>query len=518
MRRDKTYSVSAIMQDFKNTYEKLKKEIFSLYKNGKIEESLNFTVVASTFAWRYHFGYWYDDDLEMLIKKIGSHLLEKTINIHENIQLDSNSILFFTTFLTNLGGHTEAMKLWIDCLSDSFENVYVVSTEVYSKTSIEFSEADINKKVKYIRLLGKKYSDKIKKLANFLVKVKPNYVVLFIDPNDVVSLSALSYLKSKLDFKVIFFNHSDHTFWLGKNLIDVLVEFRAYSAVVSRVLRKFQGSITIIPLSTKIHMLEEDEPEDVLRSLNLPQNYRTISMSIGSSWKFVSDDQWDYFRTIKNILSIEKNHIHILVTTKSTYIKNKFSQFPKTLKDRFKIVYNVSNPLPYYKISDFIIESFPMTGGTVRLEAMALAKPIIFIRNNKSALISFEEVIPPSYRYIASNEEDIVKYVDLFIKNKEERKRVGESLKNHFEKKFSPSKICIKIRNIFKDDTILPNLQYENIDLMESDEYLFSYDIKCKGLLNPYLILLRIYLDKKHFSIIDYFRIFKNLNIKERLT
>ena len=516
--REIVKNIYFIMKDLRLKYEKLKKEAFSLYKKGKLEESLNYIVTASTFAWWYHFGYWSDGELEELIKKIGSNLLERELSIYGNITPNENNVLFLTTYLTNSGGHTEAIKLWISCLSGSFENIYIISTEVYNKTSLNFFEYDIYEKTQYIKLTGRKYIDRIKDLARIIVQVKPAYVFLFIDPNDVVSLVALSYLKPKLDSKIIFFNHSDHTFWLGKDIIDILVEFRSYSIIVSRLLRKFQGNITVVPLSTKIHATNNNDSKianEALKSLNLTNNYKTISLSIGASWKFVSDGEWDYFKAIENILKNTDNHVHILITMKDKYIENRLCEFPEKLKNRFKVLYNISNPLPYYKVADFIIESFPVIGGTVRLEAMALCKPIIFIKNKRSAIFSVTDVIPKNYSYVACSEEKVIEYATLFIKSEEERKKAGKLLKEYFDENFTPEKICEEIRNVLKDKNIQSNSEYKNLEILDSNEYLLSYDIRYRGLINPYLILLKIYLNKKNRSILDYLRASKNLSIKD---
>ncbi len=509
--------IKSIMDQLKDVYEELKNEAFKFYKKGDLEESLRRIVAVSTFAWWYHFGYWCDDELEELIKNISLDLLEKELSVHEDLKTDKKSALFLTTFLTNTGGHTEAMKLWMNCVMDNVDNIYLVSTEVYSKTLLNISDYGMNyKKIKYMRLTQKNFTEKIYYLTNMLFNTKPRYIFLFIDPNDIVSIAATNFFKTKADTKVIFFNHSDHTFWLGKNVIDILVEFRTYSVGISRIFRKFKDHIVVVPLSAKIHDDSEGEisHDNILDSLNLPQNCKTISLSIGSPWKFVDDGYWDYFKTIERILYKAKNHVHLLITKKDKYIESKFSRIPEEIKDRFRIIYNVSNPLPYYKIADFIIESFPVIGGTVRLEAMALGRPMIFIRNKRSGLFSVTDVIPPSYKYVAYNEKDIIEYVNIFLQDEGERKKAGEILRKHFYENYTSDRICVRIKDILNGEAKndMPSLE-ENLIIIDTDEYLCSYDIKYRGVINPYLLLLRIYLNSKSVSPTKYFKILRRLNI-----
>lgn len=510
-------SVSAIVNKFTNIYENIKRDAFQLYKKNRMEECLETILVLSTFAWWYHFGYWYDEELEEIIEDIGFRLLKDKVSIAESLKSDMNSVLFLTTHLTDSGGHTEAMKFWINCLSDIFKNIYLVSTEAYCKTFKNISDIGVNEKVEYIKLTENKYTDKILKLANILIQVKPSYIFLFVDPNDIVSLAALGYLKTKMNTRIIFFNHSDHTFWIGKRFIDILVEFRSYSIGISRVFRGFEGKIVVVPLTTQIHNNIMNTNVKLTLPLKLDKDHNTVSLSIGAPWKFVSDGYWDYFKVVKNILRNAENHIHILITKKDKYIERNFSEFPRELKNRFKIMYDVSNPLPYYKVSDFIIESFPVIGGTVRLEAMALGKPVIFIKNNKSGLFSVTDVIPPSYRYIASNNKEVIQHAEVLLKNREEREKAGKLLKRYFDENFAPEKVCMIIKSLLngKNEIYFRNQDKLSFNIYEDNKYLFYHDFTYKGFINPYLILLKVYLDKRRMSISSYLSALKKLSFND---
>lgn len=514
--------VSSTMRKFQSMYEGLKSEAFSFYKKGKLEESLTTIVAASTFAWWYHIGYWSDEELEELLGDLSIDLVDGLLNKTDDFKTLQHNVFFITTLLTNYGGHTESLKLWIDCMVGVFENIYLVSTEVLNKTSGEFREFGINNKVEYIKLSHRRYTDKIQALASLLIQKRPSYVILFIDPNDVVALAALGHLKTKINFKIIFFNHSDHTFWLGKKIIDVLVEFRSFSFGVSWAFRNFRGGTSLIPLTTTIHKSKNDENySEILKSLNLSDNIKTISLTIGAPWKFVNDNVWDYFKVIEKILSLTNDHLHILITRKDkfqNYIENRFSLLPKECRKRFVILYDVSNPLPYYKIADFVIESFPIIGGTVRLEAMALGKPVIFIENHICPLLSATDAIPNFYKYVARSGEEVVRYAGLFLNNIEERKHAGRLLKEYFDRNFDPEIVCMKVKSLI-------NSGHNNIKFGQETHvhhfcdyyYLLNCDITFRGLINPYLILGKILLDHRHISAVQYLHIFRKLSLNDIL-
>ena len=83
--------------------------------------------------------------------------------------------------------------------------------------------------------------ERIKELIRLLTQESPDFLILYIHPNDVVVVPALCALPSKPP--TIFFNHADHVFWLGRNIIDYLIEWREEGAKYSKKFRKIlQGA------------------------------------------------------------------------------------------------------------------------------------------------------------------------------------------------------------------------------------------------------------------------------------
>ncbi|RKX56977.1 MAG: hypothetical protein DRP29_08975 [Thermodesulfobacteriota bacterium] len=495
----------------RDIYEDLKINIFNTFHSGKLEETLKLAIISSTFAWSYHFDVWYDDEIEELLKNIGKKILSTIYFKKNNIKLNSNSILFITTYFTDTGGHTETLKIWIQHLSEEFQKIYIVSTEIFNKTT-EFESVNFLKKFATLWILSeeKSYFNKIHKLIEIICKVSPKYIVLFIDPNDAVTLSTLSALKEFLEFKIIFFNHADHVFWLGKNITDILVEFRSYSLNISKKFRNFSKKQIVIPLTTNINQRKIKNK----KLFYLKEQAKSISISIGSPYKFVSDGFWDYFKVIEKILIKHPDHIHILITKPTYYIKKVLKSFSPEIRSRVKLIPGTSDPLPYYKIADFLIESFPVIGGTVRVEAIALGLPIIFIKNNFSGLFSITDAIPENYPYIAESNEDVLEYANLFITNKQLRFDLSKFLTKYFEENLSLKYISNYIKSLFKDGENTFSVKVKKFSIKESIDYLVKFDFLNKNY-SPYLFLLRTALLTKCKNFYIYWKIFTNLSIKD---
>ena len=173
--------------------------------------------------------------------------------------------------------------------------------------------------------------------------------------------------------------------------------------------------------------------------------------------------------------------MHILVTMPHPYIEKQYNNLPREVKSRFKIIYNNFYPKSFYRLADFVIGSFPIGGGVAKFDVMALGIPTIFVDNKESILFSYVDFLPASYKYVAQNEDDIIRYAEIFIKNKEERERAGRLLKRHFDKFFEFSKLCKIIRSLFEEKET-SNKYNEKLEkkheITVNEIYLFYHDIK----------------------------------------
>lgn len=439
-------------------YTYLKSKAIAAFREGKFEQALDYAYVAATYAWNIHFGIWYDEELEHLLSKIGEYIQKEkcrfkyNMNKNRRMQKDVKNIAYVVSFLSEVGGHSEVLRQWISILSDLVDNQYLYITNV-SNLPTRYSYLDdfgnrgiIVKQLSY----NDSYIDRIKELINYFESDLPDLTILFINPNDVIAVTALLSIPNRP--YVIYFNHADHVFWLGRNIIDLLVEWRSESVKYSVKFRKI-GKSCIVPLTTNI------KPQKTPKIFyGIPEN-STLSISIGSFYKVLGDPEWDYFKTIEELLEKFPNHYHLFVTNPPPQdVLEKYLPTDPDIRRRFII----DGPLPHlesvYGAADFLIETFPCVGGMVRVEAMACGLPIVAIRNKKFSLLSETDALPPTYPFTASTEKEVVEYSSKFIEDSELRDQVGAWLYRYYKQKFSPEKVheilsdVIKIKNKINDE------------------------------------------------------------------
>lgn len=479
-------------------YNSIKDRAISAFNKNEFEKSLDYIRTAALLSWQCHCGLWYDSELEFLLKGIG----EKYKNVSNGGNgCSSGKKIVYLTSAVNVGGLTILLNQWIKLLKYDFEEKIVYVTNSYTSKKpfycddTTFSDPEL----KFYNLdYKKKYTERIKELIKLLNDVSPDYIVLFIDPDDVIAVSAISALEG--NHQIIYVNHSDHAFWLGQNFIDTLACFRKEGAIYAKHYRNIDNSC-VIPISTNIKPEKMFSRED----FDIDKD-STISISVGTFPKVLGDKNPNYFHTITGLLKQFPNHYHFFITNPPD--KNELEKYlpdRPSIRKRFIIDGPFSNLSPYYEIADFLIETFPITGYTVQVEAMASKLPIVAYKN-KSPLFSSAGNIS-SYPFIASTENEIIKFSAKLIKDTELRAEIGNRLHDYYLKELTTKETYSLLKDMINNKPQDLNLENSTINPCDIE------DIKmftCRNFrLYKHLILQSI-LKKSSFSVKDRFSFYYN--------
>jgi glycosyltransferase involved in cell wall biosynthesis len=420
-------------------YRSFKVKAISTFNQNKFEESLDYVRAAALLAWQCHCGLWYDSELEILLRNIGRSLQNKSFSagdsesVKEAENFQGKKIAYITSAV-NVGGLTILLNQWINLLKNDFEEKVIYVTNSYTSknpfygTDTTFSDPEVKL---YNLSHKKKYTDRIKQLIKCLNDISPDYIALFIDPDDIIAVSAVNALDARP--KIIYVNHTDHAFWLGRNIMDELACFRKEGAVHAKQYRDIDNSF-VIPISTGI------KPEKVFskEDFNIDKD-DTISISVGTFPKVLGDKNPNYFHTITRLLEQFPDHHHFFITNPpDKSVLEKYLPDKPHIRKRFIIDGPFSNLSPYYEIADFLIETFPITGYTVQVEAMASKLPIVAFKNNFALFSSAGNL--PSYPFAASTENEIIDFSAKLIKNSKLREELGNHLYNYYFEELNPEK------------------------------------------------------------------------------
>ncbi|TMI87872.1 MAG: glycosyltransferase family 4 protein [Bacillati bacterium ANGP1] len=455
------------------------------FRRQQVEESLVFAQTSAAFARRFHFGVWSDGELEDLLSSIGVSIFSHLADRPASGGRSGCKILYVATHLDAIGGHGEILRLWLKLLSGT-QNV-----EQYLLPTVRVTPAFLAKiegaGCALLTIGGETLTQKIESFVRHCLDVQPSHIVLFTDPDDVVAITAVGALKAHLAPRVMLCDHADLAVCLGRRITDVLVEFSPAQVFVSRTLRQYAGSLAVVPLTTDLADggLSTPDPREAGAS--------TSSLSIASPWKIVPDGSWDYFAAIRTILERHPTHRHVLLTQSADAITGALRHWPKRLLERLIVAYDVTGLAPYYRRADFLIETFPFSGGQVRVEAMAFGLPMIFVRNPHLSLMiahSGIDTIAGSYPFIADSNDDVVDHADALITHPDLRRHCGRLLSAMFRQGFPPELVRSKLEALLKGASSCEDpgrasemAETEHVD----EEYLLSRDLDRAQCPSPFL-------------------------------
>lgn len=440
-------------------YRSLLRAAIDAYDAGDLELSLEYASVAASLA-RHGIIRWYDDDLESLLASIGSRCI-RTEELNDEVAdesldrpaTDENSnfddsdtdrvqITYLATYLADNGGHSETLRMWtklLDSTDTIVEQRVMLTNQHNDHTHSPAIESELVGRGVSIHQLDPTaaYTERIQNLATLLAEQSPDRLVLFINPDDVVAVSALCGLKSTP--YTVFFNHADHVFWLGRRVIDDLIEYRSVGRNISNRFRNLQ-SRCVIPLTTDIEVPEHSSPL-------LDLDAETVSASIGSQYKVQPKFGYNYFRTVSRLLERNPNHAHVLITTRSC--DHLIDEYVSTaVRDRFHLRGPLADLRPVYHMADILLDTIPFSGGMTRLEALACGIPMVVFELPQLPFLPNADVFTDEYPYLSSSEDEYVLQAEKLLSDRTARYHSREWMHKRFTEHFSPDVVSERLATL----------------------------------------------------------------------
>ncbi len=361
--------------DYKKIYENKKKFehlLSKINKNNDLSENLILANEALYFAVKQNTGYYVSNKLEKFYCDCAKQIKTDI----SNIEYEKNSVLHVATLTCNIGGHSRVIERWVELAPEHQKNSVVLlnqTCEIPSKLKentekkngqlyVLDKQADILEKAKQLRELAMHYE----------------YIVLHIhmeDPTAVIAFGTEEFTRP-----VMFFNHADHLFWIGKSITDKLVDLREVQSIT----KKYRGidDVFILPIPQEINNTKNIKTkEEARRDLNLP-NAKKIILTTGSEFKFAPFKNKSLLQPLKEIITNIQDSICIAIgpSLKNAQWKQAFDETNGKIKAIGEINYN-KEYFDYIKASDLIIDSWPLSGGTVIKDAITCKKPILSLLN-----------------------------------------------------------------------------------------------------------------------------------------
>ncbi|ECK7121481.1 hypothetical protein MWP18_001334, partial [Campylobacter coli] len=325
-----------------------------------------------------------------------------------------NNILHILTYSYSNGGHTRIIERWVE--HDKNSKIHSILLTEQQKIQINPELHNIIKKQNGNIFSISNIKD-IQKKALLLRRIASRYeiIILHIHNYDITPLLAFG----TLDFKrpIFFYNHSDHLFWIGASIADLILEIRTYGIKISDMYRGTNKSYLLgIPIGKNIKHLNYNK-QAIKHKLSIPLNKKII-LSVASSYKFTPTKDINFIKLVEQVININSEILFIIIG--ADIKKLNWSKTVRKSCNRIITIPKIPHNqlLDYISITDLYIDSAPLGGGVAVIDMIYSNIPILSLKS-----------IIPNFDYLLNSEalcndlNELLQKTNLILYNKNFRKK-----------------------------------------------------------------------------------------------
>lgn len=436
-------------------YEKLKRQAGIYLDGNDLERAIH--LIETAAQWGYHYTYRYaDDELEEYLQRIAK---EVKISLHE-VSAPHGSKDERIVFVCNrMVDNWEVTQQYSRALAASGIPTLIIVINRDSKEGNENIRSELrqaeNITVKWVED-SQDYIEVVVEIASLIYNYQPTKILAHVWPWDTRPIVAIMAAKKCPCYNI---NFNDHSFWIGKSMLDYLIEFRPYGSTISIEKRGLKPEQLIYL------------PYYPIISTNIPfqgfpfdRNGKVVIFTGGSAYKMLGKDNL-YFDNLDAILGDNPNAVVLLacgtlgpINERISKMKNKAQVFTTTFrKDIASLFLN----------SDIYYATYPMSGGLMSQYAATLSRPIIAYVKEPCALdeidgiVNYHNDLPISFYSCA----ELKAYASRLCKDKDYRIEEGKRLYDSMIKQAEFESVFIDMmhgKHSISDHKLL-NIDYDSI-------------------------------------------------------
>ena len=471
----------------KNKFEHL---LNKLNDKNDLEENLIIADYALNFAVKQNVGYYASNKLETFYCDCAKQIKTDI----SNIEYEKDSVLHVATLTYTVGGHSRVLERWLELAPEHQKNSVVLLNQIQEiPPKLKENTTKKNRQL-YVFNTSENILDKAKRLRELAMHYE--YIVLHIhmeDPTSVIAFGTEDFTRP-----VIFFNHAEHMFWIGKSIIDKLADLREIQSITKT--KRGINDIFILPIPQETKQNKTNNTkEEARRYLNLPSDKKII-LTTGTEFKFNTFKNKSLIQTIKQIIEKMPDMICIAIgpSSKNPMWQNAFNETQGKINPIGLIDYD-KEYFDYINASDLVLDSWPMGGFTVIKDALSCNKPILSLKNP----IGECDYVLKSKCFCRTEAELVKKACDILSDEK-----IGEEYFNdinqYFIEETDTSKWKKRLELLYK--SVPPKHSVKNLskekDINIIDDYslllnqIYSYKSQSNAKHNPTKYHLKYYLYK----------------------
>lgn len=309
-----------------------------------------------------------------------------------------------------VGGHTRLVHRWI-ARDHTRDHTVIVTRQATPPRAVAAEVARHGATITSIGTADVPLLDRARAIR--AIAADHDVVVTHMHPDDAPAVIALQPGEHRPP--VVFMNHADHSPWIGRETFDVVLAPRGDGSLVAQDLRGIDAQRTLVmplPCEAPATMSRHE----ARAKLGLPQDAE-ILLTIAHPAKFVPLTEHSLAAAILPTLQARPN-AHVVAVGPRGDSPPWTDVMPHT-GGRLHLAGAQFEIEPYYAAADLLIESYPLAGGTVVVEAALAGLPVVTYRPDARArgLFCQEPITDPDPRLHAATAEELHTHVATLLED-----------------------------------------------------------------------------------------------------
>jgi glycosyltransferase involved in cell wall biosynthesis len=460
-------------------------------ESGEYTMAAVYAEMAAVYAIGKHCGLFASPELDRILVKIGQKALKISTYPDKSLSLSRThrNVLHVATSTAGIGGHSRMIWRWIQQDTGSSHSV-VLTRQAPSRVPKDLREAVNNRNGK-IYVLNKGFdgliscSQRLRKIA-----VGADLIVLHTSNEDVIPM--IAFANKEQCPPILFLNHSDHLFWLGASVSDIVINLRESGMSLTHSRRGIEAHRNVllpIILEPTQRILSRAEAK---QQIGIPED-SILLLSIARSPKYRTLDGITFADAHLRLLEQYKQAILVVIGPGNG--DEDWSAAIQKTQGRIRVLAETEDTAVFYQAADIYVDSFPFSSITSLLEAGSYGSPLVSQYPYHSDVCKILGADAPGLTdnvLIATDLNEYTEILSNLIKDEQFRLSLGEKTKrkianlhteNHWQR--SLEEIYIRAANVPKNN-INSDTTDDQMSIGEPDVFLphiYGWDVNLDWLI-----------------------------------
>ncbi|KYC37749.1 glycosyl transferase family 1 [Scytonema hofmannii PCC 7110] len=395
---------------------------------GNYDAAAVYAKMAAVCANFNHCGLFASPELEQVLIEIGRKALPKDCysNKGKATPPTPKNVLHIATSVVGFGGHGRMLRRWIQQDTERYHSL-VITEEPRAVIPKLLSEA-VTKSGGKIYVLNETIGSLIswaKQLRE--IAAAADTIVLHIYNYDVIPIIAFADRENLPT--IIFLNHTDHNFWLGGSICDVLANLRESGMRLSQKRRGIEPERNAL-LPTLVEPIQRVlSRQEAKQQLGLSEN-GVLLLSIARATKYQTIDGISYADA--HVPLLQKYQQAVLIVIGSGERDDWLDAIERTQGRIISLPERLDTAV-FYQAADIYVDSYPFISNTSLLEAGSYGVPLVTRYPYSSDICEILGADMPGLTGNLIRVRDLKEYtvvLSRLVEDEDLRLNLGEATKN----------------------------------------------------------------------------------------